>query len=85
MCWIEPAQPHDAENTLKQWDLGLRMGASTRNEYRVRVLNLQPLPGLDVPLEPAGFLPANDDDNNNDQNKPEKRLNGQRRITITAN
>jgi phage portal protein BeeE len=92
VCWIEPAQPHDAENTLKQWDLGLKTGSATRNEYRTRVLNLQPLDGLDVPLEPLGFLPAqqsDDDDSDNkpdddSDNKPKKRLNGNNRITITA-
>jgi HK97 family phage portal protein len=93
VVWIEPAQPHDAENTLKQWDLGLRTGSATRNEYRTRVLNLQPLDGLDVPLEPIGFLPAqqsDDDDSDNkpdddSDNKPKKRLNGNcNRITITA-
>jgi phage portal protein BeeE len=67
VCWIEAAQPHDAENTLKQWDLGLRFGAATRNEYRRNVLNLQDMDGGDVPLEPAGFLPSQEPDETPDK------------------
>jgi HK97 family phage portal protein len=85
VCWIEPAQPHDAENTLKQWDLGLRMGCATRNEYRRVILNLAALPGLDVPLEPAGFLPQEQDDGSGaNQDTPEKRLNGHNRLALAS-
>jgi phage portal protein BeeE len=86
VIWIEPACAHDPELNLQRWDLGLKMGAATRNEYRVQVLNLKPLPGADVLLEPMGFLPSeqaddNDDetdsDGGNENDKPEKkRLNG---------
>ncbi len=84
VVWIEPACAHDPELTLKRWDLGLKMGATSRNEYRVQVLNLQPLPGLDVPLEPAGFLPSeqsdgddqSDSDDDDDNGTQGKRLNG---------
>jgi hypothetical protein len=58
------------------------MGAVTRNEYRRAMMNLRDLPGLDVPLEPAGFLPQEQADDHNNQ-PPEKRLNGHR-FTITA-
>ena len=57
VCWSEPAVPHDAENMLKQWDLGLRFGAVNRNEYRIRVLNMPAADGLDTFLEPAAMLP----------------------------
>jgi HK97 family phage portal protein len=91
VIWIEPACAHDPELNLKRWDLGLKMGAATRNEYRVQVLNLQPLPGADVLLEPAGFLPSEQADDNDDQtdddsngdDKPEKRLNGHYRLAAT--
>jgi HK97 family phage portal protein len=91
VIWIEPAVAHDPELNLKRWDLGLKMGAATRNEYRVQVLNLKPLPGADVLLEPMGFVPAEqeddsdkpdeDDEPDNDgepdeNNKPKKRVNG---------
>ena len=84
VCWIDQVQPHDAENQLKKWDLGMRMGAVTRNEYRRAMMNLRDLPGLDVPLEPAGFLPQEQaDDDDSDQQPPEKRLNDHR-FAITS-
>ncbi len=82
VVWIEPAVPHDAEITLKQWELGSRMGFVSKNEYRVNVLNLPAVDGGDEFLEPIGFLPAQQSDDDN--KKPEKRLNGHNRlITIT--
>lgn len=53
---IEPARPHDAEQSLKEWELGLREGCGTRNEYRTEVLRLPPYddPAMDVPKPASG-------------------------------
>jgi hypothetical protein len=83
VCWIEPAVPHDAETMLKQWELGSKMGFVTKNEYRVNVLNLAAVDGGDEFLEPAGYLPGQQ--GNDESNQPEKRVNGHsnRLITVT--
>jgi hypothetical protein len=73
---------------IKEWELAMRFGAASRNDYRINVLNMPAAEGLDEYLEPAGFLPSqlgNDNNSNNGNgNKPEKRLNGHRLVTITA-
>lgn len=55
--WIEPATADDAEMTLKAYELGLRMGACTHNEYRKAVLNLPDIPGGDERLLPGAMIP----------------------------
>ena len=34
VVWIESCRANDPEQTLKEWELGLRFGAVTQNEYR---------------------------------------------------
>lgn len=57
VVWIEPCRANDPEQTLKEWELGLRFGAVTQNEYRTHVLNLPEADGLDTPLLPVGMIP----------------------------
>jgi HK97 family phage portal protein len=88
-CWIEQARPHDADLFIKEWELAMRFGAASRNDYRINVLNMPAAEGLDEYLEPAGFLPSqlgndNNSNNGNNDNKPAKHLNGHRLITITG-
>jgi len=64
--WIEPARPHDAELFQKEWDSASRLGFVTKNEYRINVLNIPAVPGGDTYLEPAGFLPSNEADDETD-------------------
>jgi len=45
VVWMEPARAHDPEQTLREWETGLKFGAVTRDEYRQQVLGLAPLPG----------------------------------------
>lgn len=54
--WIEPAVAHDPELQLKRWELGLRHGVVTGDEYRVRVLNIEAA-GLGEFQTPAMMLP----------------------------
>ncbi len=84
LVWIENAKPNDAETLIKEWELAMRFGAATRNEFRINVLNLPAIDGGDELMEPIGFLPAQQSDDSD--SKPEKRLNGNcNRLTITAN
>ena len=55
VVWIEPCRASDPELKLKEWEVGLKSGSVTRNEYRRSVLNLEDQAGLDQPLEPAGM------------------------------
>jgi HK97 family phage portal protein len=82
VCWIERARPHDADLFIKEWELAGKLGFVTKNEWRINVLNLPAVEGGDTYLEPAGFLPS--EQANNDRNQPEKRVNGNRLITITS-
>lgn len=54
--WIEPCVAHDPELQLKRWELGLRHGVVTGDEYRVRVLNIEAA-GLGEFQTPAMMLP----------------------------
>jgi len=56
--WLAAAVAHDDELSLKQWDLGLRSGAATVNEYRVQVLNLPAMPDGDHPMSLFGPQPS---------------------------
>jgi phage portal protein BeeE len=56
--WLEPARAHDPEQTLREWELGLRFGAVELNEYRVRVLNLPEQSQFAVALQPGSMIPA---------------------------
>lgn len=60
VAWVECPRPNDPEQTLREWTLGLSSGSVTRQEYRTRVLGLEELNGMQVPLEPAGMMPAGD-------------------------
>jgi phage portal protein BeeE len=57
VVWVEPCRANDPEQTLKEWELGLKFGAVTQNEYRSHVLNLPEVTGLDLPLLPVGMVP----------------------------
>lgn len=56
VAWFEPARPNDPEMTIKEWELGLRYGTVTRNEYRQRVLSLPAEPGGDVFYVPTTMI-----------------------------
>lgn len=43
--WIESARPHDAEQSLKEWEVALDHSAATPDEFRASVLRLPPLEG----------------------------------------
>ncbi|MBL8826577.1 MAG: phage portal protein [Planctomycetaceae bacterium] len=62
VVWIECCKPHDAEQSLKEWEVGLKLGAATPNEYRVTVLNLPAIAGLDDPYVPVGMMARDDGD-----------------------
>ncbi|MGE3180936.1 MAG: phage portal protein [Phycisphaerae bacterium] len=57
VVWIEPAVAHDPDISLKQWELGAKMGYVSQNEFRRSVLNLADVPGGDEFSSPAGMLP----------------------------
>ncbi len=66
VVWIECCKPHDAEQSLKEWELGLKLGAATPNEYRTTVLNLPEIAGLDDPYVPVNMMPRDNGDENID-------------------
>jgi len=54
--WIEQCRAHDAEQSLREWEAGLRVGAVSLNEYRRYVLNLPESPEFEVMLTPASMI-----------------------------
>lgn len=52
-CWIEPSRAHDKELEIKEWENALKWGMVSRNEYRARLLGLEPAPGDDVFIIPV--------------------------------
>lgn len=43
IMFIEPTRPRDSEMEQKEWEVGLKYGAVTLDEYRQQVLRLKPL------------------------------------------
>ena len=58
VAWITPAVADDDELNLQRWDLGLKTGVVTPNEFRAQVLNLGPISGGDVVRPPALNTPS---------------------------
>ena len=47
VVWFDPCHAKDSELQLKRWEVALRVGAVTSNEYRTNVLNLPAEPRFD--------------------------------------
>jgi hypothetical protein len=58
VVYFDPFRADDADLTRQEWELGLRYGCVTRNEYRKSILDQPPIDGGDVPLIPATMVPA---------------------------
>lgn len=55
VLFIEPARPNDAEMEQREWEMGLKYGTITINQYNTHVLRLPPIPGGDVALVPQNY------------------------------
>lgn len=83
--WIDKAVPDDPEMNLKKWEMGLRYGAVNRNDFRVGVMSMPAVAGLDdyrpgnqpaalpAPQQPAASPP--DDTAGDKSASPASRLN----------
>lgn len=48
VLWLEEASPKDEDLNLRKWDLGVRNGGASPNDYRTNVLGLPPYPDDDA-------------------------------------
>ncbi|MBS0208728.1 MAG: phage portal protein [Planctomycetes bacterium] len=57
VAWLEPCRADDPEERRADWEVALKYGAATLNEYRVQVLNLAADNRFDVALSPVTMQP----------------------------